>query len=115
MRRGALNPFFSKRSVTRLEPTIVDKVEQLCSALRDHMRDGKIVMLGAAYSALTTDIISDYGSSIRNPNLALQPHSDNWWDPTWKKTCSADISPKLLDNHCNVFPLRILHLNGRQQ
>lgn len=29
LRRGSLNPFFSKRSVNQMEPLIVAKIEQL--------------------------------------------------------------------------------------
>ena len=60
LRRGALNPFFSVRSVTKLEPLIKSKVDKLCQRFEDHSKTGEIVRLDAAFMALTMDIICDY-------------------------------------------------------
>ncbi len=60
LRRGALNPYFSVRSVTQLEPVIKFKVEKLCSRFQDIAKTGEIVRLDAAFMALTMDIICDY-------------------------------------------------------
>lgn len=59
-RRGALNPFFAKRSVVRLEPRIQDKVNRLCSRLRGFAGTKDIVRLDVAFMALTMDVISEY-------------------------------------------------------
>ncbi|KAK1987725.1 cytochrome P450 [Colletotrichum cereale] len=60
LRRGALNPFFSVRSVVQLEPLIKEKVEKLSARLGELARTGEIVRLDAAFMALTMDIICDY-------------------------------------------------------
>ncbi len=60
LRRGALNPFFSVRSVTQLEPVIKSKVEKLSSRFQEIAKTGEIVRLDAAFMALTMDIICDY-------------------------------------------------------
>ena len=37
-RREALNPFFSKKGVTAVEPMITQKVDQLCQCLEDYSK-----------------------------------------------------------------------------
>ncbi|KAK2760521.1 benzoate 4-monooxygenase cytochrome p450 [Colletotrichum kahawae] len=60
LRRGALNPFFSVRSVTQLEPLIRSKVEKLSSRFGEVAQTGEVIRLDAAFMALTMDIICDY-------------------------------------------------------
>ncbi|KAJ0344066.1 hypothetical protein KNSL1_009713 [Colletotrichum chrysophilum] len=60
LRRGALNPFFSVRSVTQLEPLIRSKVEKLSARFGEIAQTGEVVRLDAAFMALTMDIICDY-------------------------------------------------------
>ena len=55
-----LNPFFSKRSVTRLESVIQEKVRRMCdnmSACKDHGQD---IQLRHALTATTIDITTEY-------------------------------------------------------
>lgn len=84
LRRGPLNPFFSKVSIRRLEPLIQEKVEQLCVGLRNHMQRKATVNVGAAFYALSLDTISAYsfGTSwhcLESPDFA----------PEWEKTITA--------------------------
>ncbi|KAK0742081.1 cytochrome P450 [Apiosordaria backusii] len=61
LRRGALNPFFSVASVTKLErPLIMSKVEKLSARLAKIAESGEIFRLDAALMALTMDITCDY-------------------------------------------------------
>ncbi|KAJ4323564.1 hypothetical protein N0V84_004305 [Fusarium piperis] len=60
LRRGILNPYFSKRAVTILEPLINDKVDRLCGRLGESIGQGTPVDLDAAMAALTADIVSIY-------------------------------------------------------
>ncbi|KAK5228687.1 hypothetical protein LTR72_002572 [Exophiala xenobiotica] len=55
LRRSALNPFFSKRSINQTEALITAKIEQLLA-----LKTGEIIRLDAAYMALTMDIITHY-------------------------------------------------------
>jgi cytochrome P450 len=59
-RRAALNPFFAKRSVFRLEPRIQDKVDRLCARLSEFADSSQVVRLDVAYMALTMDVITEY-------------------------------------------------------
>ncbi|MCJ1432263.1 hypothetical protein MMC27_001619 [Xylographa pallens] len=65
-RRAAYAQYFSKQNIRRLEPVIRSRVEKLCSRFKEAQKGGEPVNVRNAYSALTTDIISDYcfGSSF---------------------------------------------------
>ncbi|UPK99637.1 hypothetical protein LCI18_010689 [Fusarium solani-melongenae] len=60
LRRSILNPYFSKRAVTMLEPLINDRVDRLCRRLEEWIGQGTAVDLDAAMAALTADIVSIY-------------------------------------------------------
>jgi hypothetical protein len=60
LRRGALNKFFSKRSVMSLEPMIRDMIEKMCGRMRKARETGELINLGHMYAALTMDIITQY-------------------------------------------------------
>ena len=60
LRRAAINPYFSKQSVARLEPTIQSLIDALCARFREFQQSGEVLNLGCAYSALTTDVITEY-------------------------------------------------------
>jgi cytochrome P450 len=60
VRRGALSPFFSKRSIQALEGRVVEKIDILASRMADACRTGETVNLLYAAGALTMDVISAY-------------------------------------------------------
>jgi cytochrome P450 len=77
LRRGALNPFFSKRSIVSIEPIINDKIARLCALFRQQLSSQRPVELRLAFSSLTIDIISNYcfGESwncLENDKLAKE-------------------------------------------
>lgn len=59
-RRSALNPFFSKQSVTRLEPLIHQKTDLICERLEAHLTRNRPFEFGAAYMSFALDTISSY-------------------------------------------------------
>ena len=63
MRRTVLNPYFSTRSVMKLEPMIRTIVENLCRRFKGAKMSGEVVNLGHAYAALTMDVITEYSFS----------------------------------------------------
>ena len=60
IRRGAIAPFFSARSVSQLEPMLKGMIEKLCARFDSIAKSGEIVRLDAAFMALTMDIICRY-------------------------------------------------------
>lgn len=73
-RRAALNPFFSKQSIRRLEPIIQEVLGKLLDRLSQHAKIGSVVNANLLYTALTSDIINSYAfgpseSSLERPDL----------------------------------------------
>ena len=60
LRRSALNPFFSKRSIVEIEPQIQEKVDKFCRRLDTCAGGNEPLDLGAAYTSLTMDVITHY-------------------------------------------------------
>jgi cytochrome P450 len=104
LRRGALNPFFSKRSIVSIEPIIHDKVLRLCALFQQHLSMQRPVELRQAFSSLTLDIISNYcfGESwncLGNDKLATE----------WKITLDEVFEKASLIMH---FPWIIAAMNA---
>lgn len=87
LRRAALSPYFSKQSVTRLEPTIRSTIEHLCTRFKEFQKTGTPVELEAAYAALTLDIITDYAFAKPYGALSRPDFAREW--PKWMMTISA--------------------------
>ncbi|KEF57257.1 uncharacterized protein A1O9_05174 [Exophiala aquamarina CBS 119918] len=60
VRRAAIAPFFSKRSVSSLEPVIVGLAEQLYLRLNSYAGTDQPVVLNDAFSCFATDVIMEY-------------------------------------------------------
>jgi cytochrome P450 len=81
LRRGVLNPYFSKRSVVRLEPVITAKISKLATRLAAAAQASEVVRLDVAFMALTTDILCSYAFAddtcyLDEPDFKLE------WKPT---------------------------------
>lgn len=60
LRRGALNPFFSKRNIGEFQSVIREKVELLCKNIAKCKSNGKEFRLNIAFSAFAGDVITQY-------------------------------------------------------
>ncbi|KAI0866422.1 putative cytochrome P450 [Xylaria cubensis] len=60
IRRAPLNPMFSKRSITKLEPVIREKVDLLSKKLAAFKNSAKAVVINDAFNALSGDVIASY-------------------------------------------------------
>lgn len=87
LRRGALSPFFSKRSVTQLEPVIKQKIEKLSKRFETASKTGEVIRLDAAFMALTMDVICDY--SFANDRKYLD---EDDFKLEWKETVMGAFS-----------------------
>ncbi|KAG7008897.1 hypothetical protein G7Y79_00004g014810 [Physcia stellaris] len=82
-RREPWSPFFSKQSVTRLQPLLIQKVvDKLCMRLAEYQSAGKPVVMTHAFACVTTDIISDY-SFPEGYNLLDKPEFDSEHYEAW--------------------------------
>ena len=55
-----MGDFFSKASITKLEPLVARNVQLLCTKLHEHAESGQPVRLSDAFNCLTVDIITEY-------------------------------------------------------
>lgn len=60
MRRAPLGRFFSKASVTQLEPLIQATIDKLVARLRLYQEAKKPVKISLAYACLTNDVVCEY-------------------------------------------------------
>ncbi|EFQ97138.1 hypothetical protein MGYG_00181 [Nannizzia gypsea CBS 118893] len=60
LRRSALNQFFSKAAIAKLEPMIQRKVEKLAHQFERHAETRGPIPLTVAFSCMTTDIVTEY-------------------------------------------------------
>lgn len=81
LRRGVLNPFFSARSVARLEPLISSKISKLCARFDGFVESQEVVRLDAAFMALTMDVICDYAFA-RDRRYLDEPDFKLLWKQT---------------------------------
>lgn len=58
-RRAALSPFFSKKSITGLEPIVQAQIDKLCLKLVMFKGKAQVINLSDALTCLSADIISD--------------------------------------------------------
>ncbi|ESZ89926.1 hypothetical protein SBOR_9688 [Sclerotinia borealis F-4128] len=98
LRRNAVNPFFSKRSITCMEPVIKSKISLLSNIFQRHSIDCTPVNLRVVFSSLTLDIISDYCygeafGALTDDNLA----------EVWSTTLSQIMSITTLIMHFPVL------------
>ncbi|KAI4114596.1 MAG: hypothetical protein LQ345_004650, partial [Seirophora villosa] len=80
LRRKAVENFFSKQSVTRLEERIRYETRTLDTKLLQHARKGGIVRLDHAFSCVTGDLAGQFACG-ENPGLLEDPDfNPEWFD-----------------------------------
>lgn len=77
-----MNPYFSKRSINKLEPVVKNVIEDLCARFREFQRTKQPVCLQYAFAALTIDVITEYcfGQSYDSTNKS--DFDARWLDMT---------------------------------
>ncbi|PLB40480.1 cytochrome P450 [Aspergillus candidus] len=61
LRRAALNPFFSKRSIAQAAPMMQTQVDKLCDRLRrEYAGTGKVLQMDWVWGCIASDIIVQY-------------------------------------------------------
>lgn len=80
IRRGALNGFFSKRTVANITPTIQELVDHGCGLLRRRGAEGRVLNLRDFFAAFAADVI---GNAAFGSNYGLLDRED--FEPAWQK------------------------------
>ncbi|KAJ5345239.1 hypothetical protein N7452_003243 [Penicillium brevicompactum] len=63
-RRSSLARYFSRSSISKMQPTIQEKADKLAERLSVAHAKGAIITLDAAFSATTADIVSEFISGV---------------------------------------------------
>lgn len=95
VRRAALNPFFSKTAVRRLEPVIRSRVEVLCAGVQSCANKGEVIRLDAAVMALTIDTITSY--CFGDTWGALDVPQQSWLD--WNRVMNGIFETVVVGRH----------------
>ncbi|KAF1837008.1 putative P450 monooxygenase [Decorospora gaudefroyi] len=77
-RRAPLAPFFSAAAIRRFDAGIRGKVEGLSRRLDEYRRGGRVVNLGDAMTAMTTDIITQYSFGFSYNFLEAEGFNPDW-------------------------------------
>ncbi|KAJ5108558.1 benzoate 4-monooxygenase cytochrome P450 [Penicillium angulare] len=72
VRRSAVNPFFSKKSVNDLVPVIWKPIDMLLERLRNASQTGEVLNMKYFYAAVTQDIINAY-CFAHEPTITKSP------------------------------------------
>ena len=86
LRRGAVAPFFSRRSILALEPTLREKVFKVCERLAGFQKSKQPIDLRLLFSCMTTDIVSEYAFPHCFDLLSTDDLS-----PAWRKTFAEGL------------------------
>ncbi|KAI4262422.1 MAG: hypothetical protein L6R42_002405 [Xanthoria sp. 1 TBL-2021] len=82
-RREPWNPYFSKQSITGLQPLLVQAiVDKLCVKLRQYQKAGKPVVMIHAFACATSNIISEYSFPEGYTPLD-RSEFDSAWSEAW--------------------------------
>lgn len=101
VRRAAINPFLSKRSVERLQPMLTFMVEKLCNRIKEFQESGQPMPMRQVYMCLTTDVVTLYALN-RSWNHLDSPDFSPVWVETIKATAAAGHTMKQFPF---IFPL----------
>ena len=80
MRRAALNPYFSKASVNKLETINREKVSTLLERFEKHRATGELISLSIILRALTNDIINQYAFGKSGNNLNRNDYNASFYE-----------------------------------
>ncbi|RDW57302.1 hypothetical protein BP5796_12752 [Coleophoma crateriformis] len=80
IRRGAINPFFSKANVRKLESGIIQaKVDKLLARMQQLEQTGQPVDLNLMYNAFTSDVIVEYAFGKSHDYLDNEDFNKNFF------------------------------------
>ncbi|TVY14448.1 Cyrochrome P450 monooxygenase [Lachnellula arida] len=108
MRRGVINPFFSKASVRRLQPVIQERVEKLLSRIKDFRVSGKALTISLAYVSLSSgtnsnsDVIASYAFGQTHQRLEQED-----FDPAYARAMHEQAATMHFNNQI-YWPFALL-------
>ena len=95
MRRKALNPFFSKETVRRLQPVIQDKVSLVMVRLAGFKKSGKPLDLRYLFTAFTNDVVESYAFGRSAHRIEAED-----FDPSFHDASISGTIGGIVFKHC---------------
>ncbi|KIX06391.1 uncharacterized protein Z518_04367 [Rhinocladiella mackenziei CBS 650.93] len=102
VRRGALNPLFSRARIVDLQTIIREKIGILLGRIREFQKDERILPINRAFMALTGDVVMEYCFSMSYDHLKLENFEKTLHEPFMAASISGHLSlqcpwvPKIL-------------------
>ncbi|KIX97625.1 uncharacterized protein Z520_06403 [Fonsecaea multimorphosa CBS 102226] len=102
IRRGALNPLFSRARIVDLQTIIRQKINLLLERIREFRDEEKVLPINRAFMALTGDVVMEYCFSMAYDHLKLPNFEKTLHEPFMAASISGHLSlqcpwvPKLL-------------------
>jgi cytochrome P450 len=102
IRRGALNPLFSRARILDLQTIIREKIDILVGRIGEFKQDGRILAISHAFMALTGDVVMEYCFSLSYDHLKLRNFEKTLHEPFMAASISGHLSlqcpwvPKIL-------------------
>jgi hypothetical protein len=102
VRRGALNPLFSRQRIVDLQDVIREKLSVFIGRVREFQRDGKVLPINRAFMALTGEVVMQYCFNISYGHLELPEFEKTLHEPFMAASISGHLSlqcpwvPKIL-------------------
>jgi hypothetical protein len=93
-RRAAMNPFFSKQKVVRLQPMLTFMIEKLCNRIEEFKESGEPLSMRPVYMCFTTDVTTLFVVN-RSWNHLDSPD----FSPMWINTIQAIVETGVLMKH----------------
>ncbi|KAI9706195.1 MAG: hypothetical protein M1820_004956 [Bogoriella megaspora] len=114
-RRSALNPFFSKKSITAIEPVIQDRIDELCGVMRKHIQSREPIELHMAYMAVSLDIISHHAFGQSLGVLKQSQAETQKWKTSIQGAVQASVFSRFfptVGNTLMLLPLSVVKAIG---
>ncbi|KIW90646.1 uncharacterized protein Z519_08429 [Cladophialophora bantiana CBS 173.52] len=104
IRRGALNPLFSRQRILDLQDVIQGKIDILVDRVREFQAEEKVMPINRAFSALTEEVILEYCFNLSYDALREPEFEKSLHDPIMAANQFSNVSlqfpwiPKILFN-----------------
>ena len=91
IRCAALNPFFSKQSIRRLDPILQETLGKVLDHLTRHASSAEPLKMRLLYSASTSDIIWDYCYGEMRDNLGREDLNEPFFEAAEKANLGVNL------------------------
>lgn len=78
-RRAPMAVYFSSQAIRRFDPFIRSKLEIMHKKFEEYQKSGKVLNLNHAFTALTTDIITQYAYGVSHGFLEADDFNPEWF------------------------------------